>query len=352
MKTDVNKEMKMTHGNYKYGPSPFLDVVTQNLLGTTSIPNLQIYTETLLSRYRPAVLIITEAPVSKMQHVSLPGYTWIQGIQERNKNPRISLFVQTCLPHEVLHLVCQLPLVAIRLGDINVVGLYREWTSYGSKTPANQLSRSLTLAPLLQTIRGKSLICGDFNFCYRDSSSQHQHSLNDIRELYHNILSSSGWKQWISKFTRYQKGQVPALLDQVYTKQLDIDRVFTKNIVGTDHSMVGVRVALQKPLFQPRSFSKRDIDNVDVESFARHYLSNQPYELDPSNALKVLEDKILDSLDYLAPLKTYQTRVRHAPWITENIAAMMKVWDEALEHAKKERSNEACLQETSEQDEA
>ena len=336
MMTGVNGECKRVNGN---GPTPFVDCLHQNIPGTTSIENITIHLEIIVRKYRPAVLIVSEVSTERMQHVVLDGYAWYRGNKLGHKEARVSLFVQTALPHEDLELRhCQIPLVGIKLGDYSVVGCYREWADVGendeSRKVEKQLERSKTLFPVLKGLRGKLVLAGDFNFCLLNENSATQ----KIRDLYHDEILIKGWRQWIFRVTRVQKNCQSSLLDHVYTKNVEVSRIFTKNVIGTDHSLVGVRVSLRKPLFQPQSFTARQIRVVGEEEFARYYLGSLVHEvfseLDPTRALMKLEEKITWCLDQVAPERTIITRPSHAPWMTPVIKANMDERDRLLAIAK------------------
>ena len=239
MMTGVNGDCKRVNGN---GPTLFVDCLHQNIPGTTSVENITINLEIIVRKYRPAVLIVSEVSTERMQHVVLDGYAWYRGNKLGHKEARVSLFVQTGLPHEDLELQhCQIPLVGIKMGDYSVLGCYREWAT------------------------------------------------QKIKDLYYDEILSKGWRQWIFWVTRVQKKCQSSLLDHMYTKNVEVSRIFMKNVIGMDHSLVGVRVSLRKPMFQPQSFTARQIRVVGEEEFARYYLGSLA-ELDSTCALMKLEE--------------------------------------------------------------
>ena len=268
---DVNKEMKMVNGNRRHGV-PFLDVVNQNIPGNTNLETIQLYVELIIRRYRPAVLVVSEVSTEKMQNVVLDDYTWIGGKKKGYSSCRVSLFVQKCYPMEEVVILSELPVVGVKLGEYTICGMYWEWASQAdqeTRVMGQQVARSQDFVREFKKVKGKSVLCGDFNFCWKDETSPYQKSLSDIRDLYHQHFLASGWDQWISRFTRVQRGCSPSMLDHVYTKSVIIGRTYTKSIIGTDHLTTGVRVCLKKPLFQPESFSKRNLKEVSQEMFAR-----------------------------------------------------------------------------------
>ena len=102
MMSDVNEELRREHGNP--GSSPYIDVICQNVPGTTSSENIKLHLEIICRKYRPSVIVVTESSTERVQHVSLDGYTWYRGNKLHHKEARVSLFVQTGLPHEDLDL--------------------------------------------------------------------------------------------------------------------------------------------------------------------------------------------------------------------------------------------------------
>ena len=333
MSSDVNEEMHRCNGNKP--KTPFFDVVAQNLPGTCSIETLSMHLEQILRRYRPACLVVTEASCLKLQHVQFAGYNWIQGTIKGSSNCRVSMYVQDCLSYDVLdNLTCEVPTVGIVLGDFNVCGAYREWTYNGvedSRKPTCQLNRSINFLEKIRKLKGKSLLIGDFNYCLLEGMSSHQDSLTEIKNLYHDELLASGWSQCIDGVTRVQRGQRSSLLDHCYTRSIEIGRTMNRSIVGTDHHLIGAHVLLRKPLFQPKSYSKRCLDHVTEEMFAKEFLtahvSEVFAEMDATRALEILEHKITWTLDRVAPVKKYQTRQGYAPWLTPEIREEMKTRD-------------------------
>ena len=78
-------------------------------------------------------------------------------------------------------------------------------------------------------------------------------SLEPIRNQVLEKIIPSGWSQLLSTPTRHQRGQTPALLDHIYQRgDLEVPRRFNRNLIGTDHNLVGARVSLKKPVFQPQ----------------------------------------------------------------------------------------------------
>ena len=126
MMSAVNKEMKRVNGNRRHA-APFLDVVHQNLPGNTSLESVQIQLDIIVHRYRPAVVVVSEMSADKMEQVVLEGYTFVRGKQKNFADCRVSMFVQKCLPMEELNVVSEVPVVGVRMGEYNILGVYREW---------------------------------------------------------------------------------------------------------------------------------------------------------------------------------------------------------------------------------
>ena len=102
--------------------------------------------------------------------------------------------------------------------------------------------------------------------------------------------------------------------------------------------MIGVRIQLKKPMFQPKSFLTRRLDTVTEEDFAKVYLESNISEVfsepDPTLALDKLEKKILHCLDMIAPEKRIVTKAKHAAWMTREIKEEMDTRDRLLEVAR------------------
>ena len=99
-------------------------------------------------------------------------------------------------------------------------------------------------------------------------------------------------------------------------------------MIGTDHNLVGARVSLKKPVFQPQFIRTRRIGDIDVSQFEKEFLQSGLEELymepDVDIAVEILEMKIMRVIEKLAPEIGFQTRVNSAPWMNREIVDLIK----------------------------
>ena len=159
MRMSVNEEMRVVNGNRRQS-TPFLDICHQNIPGNCTVEQIQVYVDLIIRRYRPAVLVVSEVSTEKMQNVVVDDYVWVQGKQKDFKTCRVSLFVQSCMPMEELEVVCEVPVVGVKMGEYNILGVYREWAHRGDQNTRSipmQVSRSKTFVQELKKVKGKTL---------------------------------------------------------------------------------------------------------------------------------------------------------------------------------------------------
>ena len=64
------------------------------------------------------------------------------------------------------------------------------------------------------------------------------------------------------------KGRNKALLHHIYVNNIDyVDGHHNRNVITTDHNMIGVTMSTSESVFQRRIFKLRKIDEVDKEDF-------------------------------------------------------------------------------------
>ena len=108
----------------------------------------------------------------------------------------------------------------------------------------NQLFRLQSFLGEVCKVKGPTVIIGDLNIDVnmKNTHSSHYKSLNPLRDILEHELVTCGFRQLISKDTRFQKGQKSSLLDHVYLRgnMQQLIRQFDKNLLGDDHNMVGL----------------------------------------------------------------------------------------------------------------
>ena len=233
--------------------SLYMDVLFHNIPGTCSIENIQIYSEHIISSYQPLILFVGEVLASKLQQVLLDGYHLVQGNASNTEHVKICAFVKNGCEYQVSPVNSEIQTLRLKLGSTTVTGVYREWLSSDPASKVLQKKRWTTFVNLWRMWRGNHLVMGDMNWDWLNAPTQHQASLEPIRNQVLEKIIPSGGSQLLSTPTRHQRGQTPALLDHIYQRgDLEVPRRFNRNLIGTDHNLVGARVSLKKPVFQPQ----------------------------------------------------------------------------------------------------
>ena len=343
----VMKSNKAAHLYYGNRKSSYLDVIHQNIPGISNLENIQKYQQKvqdyidiIFRKYRPDVLIISEADSSLLTNLINPGYRHYTGTSTGNKI-RVSAFVKSGFQVVVKPVNSQVPTIHLQLAGWNVIGVYREWSMDGNLATSTQVLQDCRFLDLMQKIskvKGKTTILGDFNFCSLDRQSAHQKKFDTLRRLTDKFLVPIGYSQLMVDWTRAQRGQTPACLDHVYINDTSVvTRLFNKNVLATDHNIVGVRISIKKPPFRPKSFLYRDIEGIDPEEFNSLFERSVPQEIYAATnvdvILETLEMKLGYCLEKLAPWRKVVTRAKFAPWVNEEIREEMRVRDELREKA-------------------
>ena len=337
-----NKMMKAYNGNRRKrqkeprlaAAAPPFNVIHQNIPGKKEDDQIGTSIDTLLKRFHPAILVITECDPDKVEKHVPPDYTFLRGTSSVGWC-RVSMLIKVTQTYEVLELNLEVPTVAIKVGGWTFMGVYGEWAAGGRKEshgdrPA-ELARLKSLVKYWKTLtRGKALVLGDLNFDPDpDFPTGHQQSLKHIRDLIETNIVDRGWNQLITGITRSVDYQTPACLDHVYVSREDfVEHVFHEPVASSDHYAVGVKVRLQRPIFIATSFWCRNIKKIPKGEFERVFTTSRIYEVygagDVHEALGCLEFKIVRALNIVAPLVRIQTREHYAKWLTPDLQARVK----------------------------
>ena len=337
-----NRKMREENGNGK------INVIYQNLPCTYRSRSAETLILELIQKFKPLCLFLGEIGHDVLSSCSIPDYKLIAGKKVNSNNTRMNCFIQDTCQHEVLGVTCDVPTVAIRTMDWNLIGIYREWQVPGNNGSMNlkmQEDRFGTLTGMLKTLRGSTCCLGDFNFDLIHVDSEYQRRFDRMRELVADDLLMQGWSQVVDEPTRSQKGKNQALLDHIYTNNIDhVDGHFNRNIVGTDHNMIGAAISTKEPVFQRRVIVTRRIDDIDKEDFTREFLGSNPSEIfhsgDVDEALVMLNTKIMSVINRLAPERRIVTRPDYMPWLTPGLKAAIRVRNEMRKIASKSRDDQ------------
>ena len=335
-----NKLIKAEHGNIgrkkpeKPSNIPSFNVIHQNIPGYKSQKDIGQYIGQIVRRFNPALLFLTEVNPDDVEKVAPPDYTFIRGTLPGEALCRVCLLLKVTQKYEVIEINCDVPTVAVKILGWTFVGVYREWR-HGAR-PETKDRRDLELIRLKTLVRwwrqhlraGKGLVLGDFNFDpFRHAG--HQSSLKHIRALIDEMILDNNWQQLVTETTRSQRGQESSCIDHVYVnKENFVEHLYHENVIGTDHSTVGVKVRLTEPIFESHSFMSRNINKIPEGAFERIFCNSRVHEIYQAqnihDSVWLLESKIISTLNVVAPEKKVQTRENYAKWITPELEVKIK----------------------------
>ena len=231
-----------------------------------------------------------------------------------------------------MDLECEVPTCTLKYGDWTVCFLYREWMKCGdSKTRDLELQKSRwkTFIPKWKSLTGKSLVLGDYNFCFLNGNSPYQRQFQEMRDLVEENFLLDGWSQLVQDCTRHQRNNIPSLLDHVYSNDLSFfDRVYNLSIIDSDHNCIGVRLRHDGQVHYSKIIEKRDYEGINDEEFERIFLTSHSWnifvdaegnerikhlwdiylEQDIDEALAKFNQRVNSAMDRLAPKKSITIR--------------------------------------------
>ena len=116
---------------------------------------------------------------------------------------------------------------------------------------------------------------------------------------------------------------------------------------GSDHKLLRVTRFSKSMKNSPRYVRKRSFKNFNQEQFCDAVKKLSWYDLymceDPSQAAELLTQKLTTILDEMAPIKTFQIRVKYAHWMSANTKDLLKVRNIAQETAARSKKPEDWL---------
>ena len=145
--------------------------------------------------------------------------------------------------------------------------------------------------------------------------------------------------------TRSWEGQADTCLDHIWTNcQGRI--VNYRNVVhgGSDHNYIEVTVSAKEVVAGGYNVKKRVWKNYNkdrmIESFKRVDWSSIHQETNVDLANSLLEQKILEILNFEAPMRVVQTRTNFRKWISEDTKTAMKDRDVLKDVARRTQDRE------------
>ena len=318
------------------GNKHFLDIQFQNVPGKKLTPkDIEIAIKLVLEKHKPAMLGIAEPSYELLKCINFPGYTLERGRQKGSVKDKVRLNVlikDTLTEYKIESLACDVPCLAIKTHQVRTVFFYREW-----RLLSRDKSERISLQELrwegflskLSKLGGRTVIVGDANLCLVSNDTDHQKRLAPMKDMLYTFLAEKGYGQLIKEKTRFDKNQ-SGLLDHLYTNQHKfVSRIYNENIHGHDHSMVGVRLRTDKPVFHSDPIKIRHFDKVDPKMFDKVWFQSNPGELwettDIDKMCEIFKFKLIHVFDILAPEKTYKQRESYAPFVDAELAKEIRM---------------------------
>ena len=244
-----------------------------------------------------------------------------------------AIWLEAGLPNQKKIVICQ---------------AYREWKYLGqddgsSSTINAQLSRWSRLLDMWEKAlnEGKEVIAmmdANIDFCKWTRSdlpiSDNTRRLRPLIELLFSKIFPHGVSQLVSVPTRVWPGQQDAGLDHLYSNRPDkLSEVYAEFSGGSDHKLIKVtRYAktLQKSVRYVKKRSFKHFVESDFCSAVKNLSWWEVYSCDcAQQAAEVFTEKINNILDKMAPVRTFQVRVKYAAWLSEGTKDLIKKRDSA-----------------------
>ena len=132
-----------------------------------------------------------------------------------------------------------------------------------------------------------------------------------------------GLEQMITGNTRFMENHAPSRLDHVWTSMPgDVDRIFSKMVVDSDHKLVSIRL-MHLHVVKTKKITFRNWSKLDPAAFGRLWRLYSPHEVyacyEVNNAVEVLNMKINAILDYVVPVRTIFVGGRNSPWLNSSL---------------------------------
>ena len=177
----------------------------------------------------------------------------------------------------------------------------------------------------LGIIKNKVCLIGDMNIDYLKSDTAQQKKLRPMKDIILDEFISRNWVQLIKNITRRPVGRqnhTPACLDHMYvTRPRWVGQIINTNVIGRDHNVIGGVLNTDKEVFQRRTFSVRKIEKVCPITFQRVFNATNPAEIltktNLDEAVKSWEDRVVWTLNQLAPLVTVVIKESFSPWLSK-----------------------------------
>ena len=358
---DNNFLARYTYGNRRQNG---MKIVHWNK-GSSYLENKRDEIETLIDKYHPHILGLSEANLFSHHDVSkvqFPGYTLHTCPTIHNPDlavSRVVVYTHSSLRVKVRPDLMDSSVSAVWLEvglpnrkKILVCNIYREWgylrqQDKSSHTIAAQLSRWQTFLTLWEralTEDKEVIVTGDvnidcFKWCRDDlTSTDSTYKLKPLIELLFEKIIPHGVSQHVKTATHSWPGQVDSCLDHLYTNRPDkISNVEAHVNGGSDHRVLYTVRYTKSMKKSTRYVKKRCFKNFDEEGFKQEVKQLKWFDVysttDVNEAVQLMTAKLTSVLDRYAPVQTIQVRTKYAPWISLEVKAKMAERDRAQQVA-------------------
>ena len=214
--------------------------------------------------------------------------------------------------------------------------------------PKNDLSDFLVyLESVLKTVSSENkeiYICGDFNIDLLKLDN-----VNNYQTFY-NLLCTYGFLPLIIHPTRVVEGQVPSLIDNIFSNNVSDEKV-SGNIYLTlsEHLSQFASINREKLDIRKINIYERDFSNYSAIDYYDD-VSIQNWNYDLNNSSDLFSDfycKLKGSTDRHAPLKKLsakEVKLKSKPWLTTELSKMIRIKNKLFERKKRQPSNEKIKQ--------
>ena len=328
--------------------------------------------ENIINGYHPSILGISESNFHSnhdVQDVQIENYDlyFAKTLQNPQFNvSRIAVYVQKYLivkvredlmndTFESVWLEVGLP----RQKKILVCNIYRQWQflkqgdDRSSLTVDAQLVRFVSFLDQWERALSSGrefCVLGDFNLNFLDfgrhnlpANSQSTRLRPLITALFDRIIPH-GFVQMVPDFTRTWANQTPSGLDHFWTNRPEkLSEVRAQWAGGSDHKLIFATRYTTAQISKPRVIRKRSYKNFDPALFLNEVRKISWWGVysecfDCESAAQILNDKITDILDVMAPIRSFQVRTKYAPWLSQNTKNLIKERDQAQQKAARTKN--------------
>ena len=316
--------------------------------------NSHITSKTTFTNTNIQILGLSETWLSDViptQLVDLPGYTMYRNdrkfvnpvTNQTKKGGGVCLFISNnlnCMVHHLAEL------------DKSTADIESQWVELSFANQKNVIVCNLYRPPQGDTnqylkyiesclecfdyVRKDLFIMGDANIDVLDKTSPKAKELKEF-------LLQCGLTNHIKEVSRYAN-EKNSCLDHIYSNCNIVNDCGTLDISISDHLPIFLDRKKMQVLQNKVEFTGRSYLNYNTEIFTDE-LNARPWdkfdaETDPNVLWKIFHDNVYQTLDVLCPSKKFSIKKYKEPWVTNEHLELIRDKDQALEKAKKSKSED------------